>query len=64
MLFVHNGAGELADIGEDILENCSRNVIQNASSLRNGESTVRVRELDWQKPWPPHFPEEGNGLHL
>ncbi|CAM6096239.1 unnamed protein product [Calypogeia fissa] len=53
----------LTDIGGNILENCSRNVIMNVSSLSKGESTVRVRELDWQKPWPPHLSDEEGFVH-
>ncbi|KAL2643994.1 hypothetical protein R1flu_011581 [Riccia fluitans] len=43
----------ITDRGTEILDNCTRNVITNSSSLKNGEASVRVRELDWHKSWPP-----------
>uniref|UniRef100_A0A803MP72 Methyltransferase family protein n=1 Tax=Chenopodium quinoa TaxID=63459 RepID=A0A803MP72_CHEQI len=38
--------------GVEILDNCARNAHIN-SGLFGSESPVKVRELDWQKPWPP-----------
>ncbi|XP_021846853.1 uncharacterized protein [Spinacia oleracea] len=42
----------ITDHGVEILENCARNVDIN-SGLFGSESSVKVRELDWMKPWPP-----------
>ncbi|XP_021774043.1 methyltransferase-like protein 22 [Chenopodium quinoa] len=42
----------ITDHGIEILDNCARNAHIN-SGLFGGESPVKVRELDWQKPWPP-----------
>ncbi|KAL2924563.1 Methyltransferase-like protein 22, partial [Bienertia sinuspersici] len=42
----------ITDHGVEILDNCARNVHINSGLLRN-ESSVKVRELDWQQPWPP-----------
>jgi hypothetical protein len=42
-----------ADRGNDILDNCTRNVLANSSSYPDGENSVRVRNLDWENPWPP-----------
>ncbi|XP_018840825.2 methyltransferase-like protein 22 [Juglans regia] len=42
----------LTDHGDEILENCAKNVDLN-SGLFNGRAAVQVRELDWMSPWPP-----------
>ncbi|KAL3697122.1 hypothetical protein R1sor_011198 [Riccia sorocarpa] len=47
----------ITDRGTEILDNCTRNVITNCSSLKHGEDSVRVRELDWHKSWPPEIRE-------
>ncbi|BBN03411.1 methyltransferase-like protein 22 [Marchantia polymorpha subsp. ruderalis] len=43
----------ITDRGTENLDNCTRNLMLNSSSLRQGENSVRVRELDWHNPWPP-----------
>ncbi|GAB2228114.1 hypothetical protein Droror1_Dr00009944 [Drosera rotundifolia] len=40
------------DHGDDILANCAKNVQLNMDSVGK-HSSVHVRELDWQKSWPP-----------
>ncbi|KAA3455552.1 methyltransferase-like protein 22 isoform X2 [Gossypium australe] len=42
----------LTDHGDQILENCLKNVQLNSGVL-NHEKIVYVRELDWTHPWPP-----------
>ncbi|KMT00797.1 hypothetical protein BVRB_9g220740 isoform C [Beta vulgaris subsp. vulgaris] len=42
----------ITDHGVEVLDNCARNVHINSGLFRS-ESSVKVRELDWQKPWPP-----------
>ncbi|CAO2813323.1 unnamed protein product [Amaranthus hypochondriacus] len=42
----------ITDHGVEILDNCARNVYFNSGLFRS-ECSVKVRELDWQKPWPP-----------
>ncbi|KAJ7951794.1 methyltransferase-like protein 22 [Quillaja saponaria] len=46
----------LTDHGDEILDNCSRNVQLN-SGLFNSQAAVHVRELDWFNPWPPRVSE-------
>nr|AMK47967.1 putative methyltransferase family protein [Lupinus angustifolius] len=40
------------DHGNEILDNCAKNVELNIESL-NCQATVNVRELDWFNAWPP-----------
>lgn len=42
----------ITDHGVEVLDNCARNVHINSGLFRS-ESSVKVRELDWRKPWPP-----------
>ncbi|XP_019436430.1 PREDICTED: methyltransferase-like protein 22 isoform X1 [Lupinus angustifolius] len=42
----------LTDHGNEILDNCAKNVELNIESL-NCQATVNVRELDWFNAWPP-----------
>ncbi|XP_054783907.1 uncharacterized protein LOC129290872 isoform X2 [Prosopis cineraria] len=42
----------LTDHGNEILENCAKNVQLNAGLL-NCEAAICVRELDWFNGWPP-----------
>ncbi|XP_031388729.1 methyltransferase-like protein 22 isoform X2 [Punica granatum] len=42
----------LTDRGDDILENCLKNVHLNDGVL-NYKAAIYVRELDWMKQWPP-----------
>ncbi|PPS06999.1 hypothetical protein GOBAR_AA13655 [Gossypium barbadense] len=42
----------LTDHGDQILENCLKNVQLNSGVL-NHQKVVYVRELDWTHPWPP-----------
>ncbi|EEF46491.1 conserved hypothetical protein [Ricinus communis] len=42
----------LTDRGDEILENCARNVQLNSEVL-NCRSAIHVRELDWMNSWPP-----------
>ncbi|KAJ4836687.1 hypothetical protein Tsubulata_043330 [Turnera subulata] len=42
----------LTDRGDEILENCVKNVCLN-SNLLNYRGKVLVRELDWMDSWPP-----------
>ncbi|GLT62179.1 hypothetical protein SLA2020_348360 [Shorea laevis] len=44
----------LTDHGEEILNNCAKNVDLN-SELFNCQAAVYVRELDWMSPWPPRI---------
>ncbi|ERN13985.1 hypothetical protein AMTR_s00021p00171430 [Amborella trichopoda] len=43
----------LTDIDEEILENCSTNVHLNSKMYLHGESSIHVRELNWNNSWPP-----------
>lgn len=42
----------ITDHGVEVLDNCARNVHVNSRIFRS-ECSVKVRELDWLKPWPP-----------
>uniref|UniRef100_A0A7C9ADH7 Calmodulin-lysine N-methyltransferase n=1 Tax=Opuntia streptacantha TaxID=393608 RepID=A0A7C9ADH7_OPUST len=42
----------ITDHGIEVLNNCARNVHVNSGIFRS-ECSVKVRELDWLKPWPP-----------
>ncbi|CAI9114111.1 OLC1v1014752C2 [Oldenlandia corymbosa var. corymbosa] len=46
----------ITDHGEEILDNCIKNVHANAGLLYPSVS-VYVRELDWNCPWPPQMVE-------
>eukprot|EP01018_Ginkgo_biloba_P015595 Gb_16252 [translate_table: standard] len=43
----------ITDRGTEILDNCLHNVELNSHVYRENVKSVRVRELDWQNPWPP-----------
>lgn len=49
-----------ADHGDEILDNCAKNVQLNAEVFRS-QGTVFVRELNWMDPWPPKV-SLGNSL--
>ncbi|KAG6422293.1 hypothetical protein SASPL_118859 [Salvia splendens] len=40
------------DKGDEVLENCAKNVNLNAGNFHH-EASIYVRELDWNHPWPP-----------
>lgn len=42
----------IADKGDEVLENCAKNVNLNAGNF-HPKASVHVRELDWNHPWPP-----------
>ncbi|KDP37220.1 hypothetical protein JCGZ_06276 [Jatropha curcas] len=42
----------LTDRGDEILDNCARNLHLN-SELLNYRGVIHVRELDWMNSWPP-----------
>lgn len=42
----------ITDHGVEVLDNCAKNVHVNSRIFRS-ECSVKVRELDWLKPWPP-----------
>lgn len=42
----------LTDHGNDILDNCAKNVHLN-SEVFSHQGSVHVRELNWMNPWPP-----------
>ncbi|KAG0499034.1 hypothetical protein HPP92_003725 [Vanilla planifolia] len=44
----------LTDYGNEILENCAKNVDINISLLGLNVNTILVRELNWKDSWPPH----------
>ncbi|XP_062089383.1 uncharacterized protein LOC133795924 isoform X3 [Humulus lupulus] len=44
----------LTDHGEEILNNCAKNVDLN-SELINCRATIHVRELNWMNSWPPRI---------
>ncbi|XP_059459394.1 uncharacterized protein LOC132188844 isoform X3 [Corylus avellana] len=54
------GAG--TDHGEEILNNCAKNVDLN-SELLNYRAAVHIRELDWMSPWPPRVSAGETSLH-
>ncbi|GKV10167.1 hypothetical protein SLEP1_g21572 [Rubroshorea leprosula] len=43
----------LTDHGDEVLDNCSKNVEINAGVL-SCQASIYVRELDWLSPWPPN----------
>lgn len=42
----------VSDHGDEVLENCEKNVDLNAE-IFHGKTSVHVRELDWKNSWPP-----------
>ncbi|XP_055825582.1 uncharacterized protein LOC129894089 isoform X4 [Solanum dulcamara] len=42
----------VTDHGDEVLENCEKNVDLNAE-IFHGKASVHVRELDWKDSWPP-----------
>ncbi|KAK4361945.1 hypothetical protein RND71_017186 [Anisodus tanguticus] len=42
----------ITDHGNEVLENCEKNVDLNAE-IFHGKASVHVRELDWKDSWPP-----------
>ncbi|XP_047968069.1 methyltransferase-like protein 22 isoform X1 [Salvia hispanica] len=42
----------ITDKGDEVLENCAKNVNLNAGNFHH-EASIYVRELDWNHPWPP-----------
>ncbi|XP_055825580.1 uncharacterized protein LOC129894089 isoform X2 [Solanum dulcamara] len=42
----------VSDHGDEVLENCEKNVDLNAE-IFHGKASVHVRELDWKDSWPP-----------
>ncbi|XP_047266061.1 methyltransferase-like protein 22 isoform X4 [Capsicum annuum] len=42
----------ITDHGDEVLENCDKNVDLNAE-IFHGKASVHVRELDWKDSWPP-----------
>ncbi|XP_010318575.1 uncharacterized protein [Solanum lycopersicum] len=42
----------ITDHGDEVLENCEKNVDLNAE-IFHGKTSVHVRELDWKNSWPP-----------
>lgn len=42
----------MSDHGDEVLENCDKNVDLNAE-IFHGKASVHVRELDWKDSWPP-----------
>ncbi|GBG75646.1 hypothetical protein CBR_g20274 [Chara braunii] len=59
----------ITDRGEDVLDNCLRNILHNNCSFNAEEQKgVKVRELDWLKSWPPptlrdNCTGEGSDIH-
>ncbi|KAK2971199.1 hypothetical protein RJ640_008623 [Escallonia rubra] len=47
----------LTDHGDEVLENCAKNVHLNSGVLPD-KASVYVRELDWKTPWPPQVVEK------
>ncbi|GAB2293547.1 hypothetical protein Dimus_027754 [Dionaea muscipula] len=50
----------ITDHGNDILDNCAKNIELNLG-LFGRYSSVHVRELDWQEPWPPAYENNDGG---
>ncbi|KAL6137642.1 hypothetical protein ACLB2K_062932 [Fragaria x ananassa] len=51
----------ITDHGNEILDNCSKNIELNSELIDHG-TKVYVRELDWMDPWPPRLSiEESSG---
>ncbi|KAK3028345.1 hypothetical protein RJ639_037807 [Escallonia herrerae] len=46
----------LTDHGDEVLDNCAKNVHINSGVLPD-KASVYVRELDWKAPWPPQVVE-------
>ncbi|CAH9075761.1 unnamed protein product [Cuscuta europaea] len=46
----------LTDHGEEVLDNCAKNV-QNNAGVFHPNAQIHVRELDWKGPWPPKVAE-------
>ncbi|KAI0492528.1 hypothetical protein KFK09_026801 [Dendrobium nobile] len=44
----------LTDYGNEILDNCAKNVRLSSSFSELNEASIHVRELNWQESWPPH----------
>ncbi|KAH0449555.1 hypothetical protein IEQ34_020247 [Dendrobium chrysotoxum] len=44
----------LTDYGNEILDNCSKNVRLSSSFSELNEASIHVRELNWKESWPPH----------
>ncbi|XP_020596907.1 methyltransferase-like protein 22 isoform X2 [Phalaenopsis equestris] len=44
----------LTDYGNEILDNCAKNVRLSSSFSELNESSILVRELNWKESWPPH----------
>ncbi|KAL6584682.1 hypothetical protein OROMI_003971 [Orobanche minor] len=42
----------ITDHGNEILENCAKNINLNAGIFHR-KASIYVRELDWRRPWPP-----------
>nr|XP_016485476.1 PREDICTED: methyltransferase-like protein 22 [Nicotiana tabacum] len=42
----------ITDRGDEVLENCEKNVDLN-DEIFHGKASVHVRELDWKDSWPP-----------
>ncbi|KAM5579008.1 methyltransferase-like protein 22 [Rosa sericea] len=51
----------ITDHGNEILDNCAKNVELNPELISPG-TTVYVRELDWMNPWPPRLTIEESSL--
>lgn len=47
----------MSDHGEEILDNCAKNVHINAG-IFNPNAQIHVRELDWKDSWPPQVAED------
>ncbi|XP_031250252.1 methyltransferase-like protein 22 isoform X1 [Pistacia vera] len=44
----------LTDYGDEILDNCAKNIELN-SGVFDRRGSVNVRELNWMNPWPPNI---------
>ncbi|KAK6148860.1 hypothetical protein DH2020_016389 [Rehmannia glutinosa] len=42
----------ITDRGDEVLENCAKNIHLNAGIFHR-KASIYVRELDWKRPWPP-----------
>ncbi|KAJ3679138.1 hypothetical protein LUZ60_017149 [Juncus effusus] len=43
----------ITDKGNEVLDNCSKNIDLNSKLLNLQNNKINVRELDWSQPWPP-----------
>lgn len=43
----------LTDHGDEVLDNCVKNIEINSGVLGYYQASIYVRELDWMSPWPP-----------